>query len=222
MYSFFAMLGRMKYIDRWALMRNTRRENLSEHSADVAAIAHAIALIKNTRFGGDVNAERAAFLGLYHDMPEIITGDMPTPVKYMARSFTGAYKQIEKSANDTLLGFLPDVLRPDYEKLFDHDADEKTYTLVKAADRLAAYIEADLDKKSLSDLCGFCLMECRKPITLVTRGKATAELSFAAEYFEYAQRLGFFIAAAVPDDRDAERQAGQRLGDGAGKVARRD
>ena len=68
-YNFFSMFARMKYIDRWALMRNTRRENLSEHSADVAAIAHAIALIKNVRFGGSVNAERAAFLGLYHDMP---------------------------------------------------------------------------------------------------------------------------------------------------------
>ena len=81
-YSFFAMFSRMKYIDRWALMRNTRKENLSEHTLEVAAIAHALAVISNEKYGASLNAERAALLGIYHDMPELITGDMPTPIKY--------------------------------------------------------------------------------------------------------------------------------------------
>ena len=86
------MFSRMKYINRWALMKNTRSENLSEHSLEVAAIAHAIAVMKNLRFGGELNAERAAVLGLYHDMPEIITGDMPTPVKYHSKTLRNAFR----------------------------------------------------------------------------------------------------------------------------------
>ena len=81
-YHFFAMVSRMKYIDRWALMRNTRQENLTEHSHEVAVIAHALAVLRNRRFGGHVDAARAALLGLYHDLPETLTGDLPTPVKY--------------------------------------------------------------------------------------------------------------------------------------------
>ena len=91
---FFAMHSRMKFINRWALMRNTQSENISEHSNDVSAIAHAIAVIKNIRFGGNVNADRAAVLGLYHDMPEIITGDMPTPVKYHSEALHSEFHQV--------------------------------------------------------------------------------------------------------------------------------
>ena len=147
-YNFFSMFARMKYIDRWALMRNTRRENLGEHSADVAAIAHAIALLKNTRFGGSVNAERAAFLGLYHDMPEIITGDMPTPVKYGSDRLRSAYKAVEAEAQDHLLGRLPEDLQPSFREILMPEADEtkdkdQSYMLrlVKAADKLSALIK---------------------------------------------------------------------------------
>lgn len=141
-YNFFSMFARMKYIDRWALMRNTRQENLSEHSADVAAIAHAIALIKNTRFGGDVNAERAAFLGLYHDMPEIITGDMPTPVKYHSDALHDAFLQVEKEACDRLLSMLPADLRDSYRAaFFREESDAYLWRIVKAADKIAALIK---------------------------------------------------------------------------------
>ena len=141
-YNFFSMFARMKYIDRWALMRNTRQENLSEHSADVAAIAHAIALIKNTRFGGDVNAERAAFLGLYHDMPEIITGDMPTPVKYHSDALHDAFLQVEKEACDRLLSMLPEDLRDSYRAaFFREESDAYLWRIVKAADKIAALIK---------------------------------------------------------------------------------
>lgn len=141
-YNFFSMFARMKYIDRWALMRNTRRENLGEHSADVAAIAHAIALLKNTRFGGSVNAERAAFLGLYHDMPEIITGDMPTPVKYHSDALHDAFLQVEREACDRLLSMLPEDLRESYRAaFFKEEADAYLWRIVKAADKIAALIK---------------------------------------------------------------------------------
>lgn len=142
MHHFFAYLFRMKNIKRWGLMRSLREEDLEQHSLEVAVLAHALALIRRDVFGlTDVDPDHVAAAALYHDASEILTGDMPTPVKYITRSFTGAYKEIEKSANDTLLGFLPDVLRPEYEKLFDHDADAVTGILVKAADRLAAYLK---------------------------------------------------------------------------------
>jgi len=142
MHHFFAYLFRMKNIKRWGLMRSLREEDLEQHSLEVAVLAHALALIRRDVFGDAAcDPQHVATVAMYHDAAEILTGDMPTPVKYMTSGFTGAYKEIEKSANDTLLGFLPDVLRPEYEKLFDHEADAQTYQLVKAADRLAAYIK---------------------------------------------------------------------------------
>lgn len=144
---FFAYLFRMKNIKRWGLMRSLRDEDLEQHSLEVAVLAHALALIRRDVLGVDCNPEHVMAVALYHDASEILTGDMPTPVKYMASSFTGAYKQIERRANDKLLSFLPDNLRPEYEKLFDHEADEETYRLVKAADRLSAYIKC-LDELS--------------------------------------------------------------------------
>ena len=108
---FYAMLSRMKYINRWGLMNNTRCENLSEHSLDVAVIAHCLVLIHNKRCGGSLNAERAALLALFHDSTEIITGDMPTPVKYFNPEIKNAYKEIEANAGDRLVSMLPDDLR---------------------------------------------------------------------------------------------------------------
>ena len=105
---FYAMLSRMKYINRWGLMRNTRNENLSEHSLEVAFIAHALGVINNEVFGGDINAERLAVLGMYHDVTEIITGDMPTPVKYYSQYIRNAYKEVEQVANEQMLSGLPE------------------------------------------------------------------------------------------------------------------
>ncbi|MBQ7548403.1 MAG: 5'-deoxynucleotidase [Clostridia bacterium] len=139
-FHFFAMLSRMKYINRWALMRNTHVENISEHSLEVAAIAHALAVIHNKRFGGSVNAERAAVIGIYHDAPEIITGDMPTPVKYFSPQIREAYGQVEEEACAALLKMLPEDLRGEYTPLFfKQEQDEKLWQFVKAADKICAY-----------------------------------------------------------------------------------
>lgn len=115
----------MKYIDRWALMRNNREENLCEHCLEVSMIAHALATIGNVRYGKTLNAERAALIGLYHDASEIITGDMPTPVKYYNDDIKTAFKDVEDIACHTLLDKLPGDLRPAYEPIFFKDADDE-------------------------------------------------------------------------------------------------
>ena len=140
MYSFYAMLSRMKNIDRWALMRNTKTENICEHSHDVAVLVHALGLLHNRRFGGNVNVEKCVLMALYHDTTEILTGDMPTPVKYDNPELRAAYKQLEKMAANKLIDKLPEDLQPDYrELLLPQDSEEKR--LLKAADRLAALIK---------------------------------------------------------------------------------
>lgn len=139
---FFAMHSRMKYINRWALMRNVRQENISEHSNDVAVIAHALAVIKNTRFDGNLNPDRAAFLGLYHDMTEIITGDMPTPVKYHSEDMRREFQKIEDNAASRLLNMLPEDMRAYYDDaFFPKKDDEYLWKIVKAADKLSALIK---------------------------------------------------------------------------------
>ena len=143
-YNFFATLSRMKYIERWALMRNARTETLSEHTLDVAMIAHALCVIGNVRFARVLNADRAALIGLYHDASEIITGDMPTPVKYYNSDIRDAYKEVEHVAEQRLLWQLPDDLRSAYAEIFNGmDSEEDRYMrqLVKAADKLSALIK---------------------------------------------------------------------------------
>ena len=150
-YNFFATISRMKYIQRWALMRNSRPENLSEHSLEVAMIAHALCTIGNVRYGRKLDGEKAALISLYHDASEIITGDMPTPVKYFNRDIRDAYKEVEEKAEDRLLSQLPDDLRPEYERIFRMDADgEERYMrgLVKAADKISAMIKCIAEETS--------------------------------------------------------------------------
>lgn len=149
MSSFFSLISRMKYINRWGLMHNTRQENLSEHSLDVAVIAHALGVIRNKRFGGDVNVERLCLLAAYHDAPEIITGDLPTPIKYYNQTITGAFKEIEKNAADELLCLLPEDLREEYEYIFiPQESDGELWKLVKAADKLSALIKCIEEQNS--------------------------------------------------------------------------
>ena len=112
---FFPMIARMRYINRWGLMRNTRLENIQEHSHQVAVLAHALAVIQNRRFGGQVDPGAVAVAALYHDASEILTGDMPTPIKYDNPDIQAAYKAVESVAERKLLSMLPDDLRPDYE-----------------------------------------------------------------------------------------------------------
>ena len=164
-YHFFAMHSRMKYINRWALMRNTVSENISEHSNDVAVIAHALAIIKNIRFGGNVNAERAAFLGLYHDMTEIITGDMPTPVKYHSEDLTDAFKEVEDKAGKTLLSMLPEDMARYYESAFiKQEGDEYLWKIVKAADKLSALIKCIEEKNAGNNEFGKALESTRASV----------------------------------------------------------
>ena len=117
-HSFFAMMSRLKYINRWALMRNSREENLSEHSLEVAMLAHALCTIGNKRFGKTLNADRAALIGLYHDATEIITGDMPTPVKYFNSNIKSVYKEIEHTACGKLLSILNPQMSINMRKLW--------------------------------------------------------------------------------------------------------
>ncbi|MCI5682327.1 MAG: 5'-deoxynucleotidase [Eubacteriales bacterium] len=140
MYHFYAVINRMKYINRWGLMRNTERENLQEHSFQVAVLAHALALIEKERFGADVDPDRAAVIALFHDASEIITGDMPTPVKYYNDGIRSVYKEIEKDANALLVEKLPEDLRREYSDLLSGE-DRPEYKFVKAADTISAYIK---------------------------------------------------------------------------------
>lgn len=139
-YHFFAMLSRMKHINRWGLMRNTVDENLSEHSLEVAFIAHAICTISNKRLGTNLNADRAAVLSMFHDTTEIITGDLPTPIKYNNQVITNAYKELEKTAGDALLHLLPPDLRDEYDGIYNNE-DEELEKVVKAADKISALIK---------------------------------------------------------------------------------
>ena len=149
MSDFYAFLGRMKYISRWALMRNTSADTLSQHSQEVASIAWALAVIGNRRLGKSYDAERACVLGLFHDAPEILTGDMPTPVKYFNTDIKSAYDTVEKTASEKLLSPLPDDLRGDFEPLFfKNGGDEPEWRLVKAADKLSALIKCIEERKA--------------------------------------------------------------------------
>lgn len=145
---FFALFSRMKYIDRWALMRNTDSESLSQHSLDVASVAHALSVIGNRRLGKNYDTGKIALIGMYHDMPEIITGDMPTPVKYHNKEIRDAFGRIEKAAQRSLLNSLPEDLRADYEALIVPDEKSEEYRLVKAADKISALLKCMLEERN--------------------------------------------------------------------------
>ena len=149
MYSFFAMMARMKYIERWALMRNSTRENISEHSLEVAMLAHGLAIIANEKCSQDLDPNEVALMGIYHDANEIMTGDMPTPVKYFDEDIMEAYKRVEDVASHTLVEKLPDYMKKYYKPLF-LQKEEKIYEwrLVKAADKLSALIKCIQELRS--------------------------------------------------------------------------
>ena len=140
-FSFFAYLSRMRYINRWGLMRNTFQENVQEHSHMVAVLAHTLAVIRRDVLGRPADPGLAAAAALYHDAPEILTGDLPTPIKYYSPDIRDAYKQVEQVSAGKLLDMLPPELRGAYEPLVREDYDPDTRALVKAADKLSAYIK---------------------------------------------------------------------------------
>lgn len=142
MFHFFAYVAKLKYIVRWGLKRNVETENVKEHSFDVAVIAHALALIRNRYFGGTVDANQLAVVALFHDASEVLTGDLPGPIKYFNPSIAEAYKEVEKAAKAKLLTMLPEQLQADYAPLIDDSAMSRDLKrIVKAADVLAAYIK---------------------------------------------------------------------------------
>lgn len=148
--SFFAMLSRMRYIDRWALMRNSVTENISEHSLETAVIAHALCLIGNRRLGKHLDADRAAVIALFHDAAEIITGDMPTPVKYFDSEIRSAYRRIEEDAVRQLLDRLPEDLRDEYARCLmpDPGKEGELTGIVRAADKISALIKCLEEEKA--------------------------------------------------------------------------
>lgn len=177
---FFAHLSRLKLISRWPLMRNVRTENVSEHSLQVAFVAHALAIIKNRKFNGNVNPERVALLAMYHDASEVLTGDMPTPIKYYNPQISHEYKKIEKVAQQKLIEMLPPELQNDFRPLLDeHYYTEDEKLVVKQADALCAYL------KCLEELSAgnneFKLAKARLEKTLDMR--SSPEMEYFMEVF---------------------------------------
>ena len=176
--NFYALIARMKNIDRWALMRSVTRENVQEHSHMVAVLAHALAVIRRDVFGRDCDPNAAAAAALYHDASEILTGDLPTPIKYNNPDIMTAYRQVEAEASEKLLEMLPAELRPAYAPLLA-EPDSELKPLVKAADKLAAYIKCIEERRAGND--EFLQAEQKTLETL--RGYGLAEVDYFLETF---------------------------------------
>ncbi|NLM73209.1 MAG: 5'-deoxynucleotidase [Clostridiaceae bacterium] len=178
-YSFFAFLSRMKHIYRWSLMRNVNNENIQEHSLQTAMIAHGLAMIKNKYFNGNVNSEKVALIAIFHDCNETITGDLPTPIKYYNPDIQDAYKKLEDVSKQKLLSMLPDQLREDYRGILFFDESSEEGKLVKAADRLCAYIKCIEEKKAGNSEFEKALHATRKKIEAMD----LPEVKFFMEHF---------------------------------------
>ncbi|MDX5629228.1 MULTISPECIES: 5'-deoxynucleotidase [unclassified Brenneria] len=179
---FFAHLSRLKLINRWPLMRNVRTENVSEHSLQVAFVAHALAVIKNRKFNGSVNAERIALLAMYHDASEVLTGDMPTPIKYYNAQIAHEYKKIESIARQKLIDMLPTELQQDYQSLLDEQhMSEEERAIVKQADALCAYLK--------------CLEELSAGNTEFTLAKARLEKTLQQRQ---SPEMDYFMTVFIP------------------------
>lgn len=147
--NFFALISRMKYINRWGLMRSIKEENVSEHSLDVAVIAHALTIIQKKRLNKDVNPDKTVLYAIYHDASEILTGDMPTPVKYFNPAIKTAYKEVELTANKSLLDMLPEDFYDEYvDALIPKKEESEIWKTIKAADKISAYIKCIEEEKS--------------------------------------------------------------------------
>lgn len=147
-YDFYAYMDRMKYIKRWQLMRSTREENIMEHSQSVALLSHALVTIHNQVFGGKADVLKTVLYAMYHETSEVMTGDLPTPIKYYNNSIHGAYKELEKNACEKMVGMLPNEMQTGIAPYVLADENSQEYRLVKAADRLAAYIKCAEELRS--------------------------------------------------------------------------
>ena len=146
--NFFALISRMRYIERWSLMRNSIHENIQEHSHMVAVIAHALGVIRRDVYGIDCDPEACAAVALYHDASEILTGDLPTPIKYHDDEIMSAYRRVETIASKKLLGMLPEELQPAFEPILTGQTQRELHQIVKAADKLSAYIKCIEERKA--------------------------------------------------------------------------
>lgn len=209
MYPFFAMLSRMKYINRWGLMRNTRSENICEHSLEVALVAHALAAIGNKKFGRDYDPERAALLAVFHDAPEIITGDMPTPVKYHSEEIRKAYEEVEDLAVEHLVSMLPEEFREDYRKAMTMtgERDQALRPLLKAADKISAVIKCVEERRSGNR----DFSKAEQTITQAIRDMKLPEADFFME--EFLPSYGLTI-----EEQDYTREAGLKFSESSQMV----
>ena len=172
------MISRMRYINRWGLMRNTQPENIQEHSHQVAVLAHALAVIQNRYFGGQVDPGAVAVAALYHDASEILTGDMPTPIKYDNPDIQAAYKAVEAVAEQKLLSMLPEDLRPDFADVLTI-CDPEIHALVKAADKLSAYLKCVEELKAGNDE----FKKAKEQTYAALRENPTPALGYFMEHF---------------------------------------
>lgn len=167
-YPFFAIMARMKYIERWALMNNARSENLSEHCLETAMITHVLCTLARIRYNKDIDANKAALWAMYHDAAEIITGDLPTPVKYFNQDIADAYKEVEGIANMQLLCSLPSDLQDAYRDIFFDDQDDANDAyarkLIKAADKISAYLKCIEEKHAGNHEFDTALLSCQKAV----------------------------------------------------------
>lgn len=178
-YDFYAYMDRMKYIKRWQLMRSTREENIMEHSQSVSMLAHALVSIHNEVFGGKADVLKTLLYAMYHEIGEVMTGDLPTPIKYYNRDIHGAYKELEKNACEKIVSTLPQELRSEIAPYVMADEDSVEYRLVKAADRLAAYIKCLEELRSGNGE----FAKAKKSIEEDLRGRNMLELEYFFEHF---------------------------------------
>ena len=165
-YPFFAYLSRLRLIRRWSLMRNTVPENDAEHSLQVAMIAHAIAVIARDRYGKQVDPEHVLSLAVYHDATEVMTGDLPTPVKYHNDELRGAYHQLEALSADRLLALLPEDIKPAFTPYMKQESGYD-HTLVKAADRISAYVKCMEEQRAGNREFDYAAENIRKSISAI-------------------------------------------------------
>lgn len=177
--NFFAYISRMRYIGRWSLMRNALPENIQEHSHMVAVIAHALGVIRRDILGQPCDPDKCASVALFHDSSEILTGDLPTPIKYHSKEIQDAYKQVEKLACDKLLATLPAELRGAYETLLTGQEQEQYHDLVKAADKLSAYIKCIEERRAGNDE----FISAEKQIRHILEQSDLPEVRYFLEHF---------------------------------------
>ncbi|MBP5242068.1 MAG: 5'-deoxynucleotidase [Clostridia bacterium] len=178
-YNFYAYLDRMKYIKRWQLMRSVREENIMEHSQSVAVLTHALTVIHNKVFGGNADVNKAVLYALYHETSEVMTGDLPTPIKYFNSGIKGEYKNLERKACEKMLSMLPDEMKEEISPFVLSDEDSEEYKLVKAADRLAAYIKCIEELRSGNNE----FIKAKKSIEKDLKSRGMPEIDYFFEHF---------------------------------------